>query len=106
VTQWTKKRLHLHLQLVLTIQLVETSTRTAVGAFFSLCSNAKTNFDGWLTASADDERVRKLLVEYHRRGITDRKVISQLLLVETPSIQMRCVDIYKIFKAVFSVFMQ
>lgn len=31
-----------------------------------------------VAASVDDERVKRLLIEYHGRGITDRKVINQL----------------------------
>ncbi|KIM75158.1 hypothetical protein PILCRDRAFT_827588 [Piloderma croceum F 1598] len=38
--------------------------------------------------SAKDERVKQLIIGYHRRGITDRKNISQLLLAESPSIIM------------------
>lgn len=41
-----------------------------------------------------DERVRQFLIGYHRRGITDRKNISQLLLAESPSIIMRCVHTF------------
>lgn len=43
------------------------------------------------SASPDDARVKGILTSYHRRGITDRRVISKLLLEEVPSIVMRYV---------------
>lgn len=35
-----------------------------------------------------------LLTKYHRRGITNRDTISDLLLEESPSINMRLVDVW------------
>lgn len=42
-----------------------------------------------VSAPAGDDRVKNLLIGYHRRGITSRKVISQLLLAEPEPIIMR-----------------
>lgn len=41
------------------------------------------------SAPAGNDRVKNLLIGYHRRGITSRKVISQLLLAEPEPIIMR-----------------
>lgn len=42
-----------------------------------------------LLVPADDDCVRVLLTEYHRWGITNRKVIRNLLLAEPELIDMR-----------------
>lgn len=42
-----------------------------------------------IAASRSDDRVKALLVTFHRRGITDRNRISELLSQEIPPIQMR-----------------
>jgi len=47
-----------------------------------------------LPAPPGDERLKQLLTSYHTRGITDRKVITKLLVTEVPSIKMRYVYIY------------
>ena len=46
-----------------------------------------------LAASSDDGRVADILGEYHRRNITDKKLISKLLLAEH-GIHMRYVYLF------------